>query len=569
MRLLLPLSLLALLSACSQHPTPSQTIKSEIDPPVDTASVTQVSFDEVQFREDIKTLSSDEFEGRAPTTRGEKLTLDYLTQAFKAIGLTGANKGDYLQAVPMVSYTASEAQEVNLAGLTLKYREDVVLGSRHDNGGVDIKDAPLVFVGYGISAPEYDWNDYQGIDMTGKIAVMLVNDPGFARPDSGLFNGKAMTYYGRWDYKYLEASKQGALGAIIIHDTAPASYPWSVVENSWTGAQQDLVHSKEKQAERVKVEGWITLDAATLLFDRSGISLENLSDRAANSPINLPLKQSADIQFANTAEYANSYNVVATLPGAKATDEHILFTAHWDHIGVDENRTDDKIYNGALDNASGTAGIMAIARQFVHQAKAGNPAKRSLTFIATTGEEQGLLGSRYYAANPIYPIDKSVAVFNLDSTNIYGRTSDYTIVGKGKSELEQYLIEALVPQNRVATSESRPESGGFFRSDHFSFAQKGVPAVFAGGGSQPVDESTRAYKARMKEIMKGCYHSTCDEYRDDWDLSGALEDIAVYYHAADSLANSSDWPGYYQGTEFHSLRAAKSTESEVTAKLED
>jgi len=569
MRLQLPLSALALLSACSQHPSQSPQQSPEIDPNTHSASVTQVNFNEARFREDIKTLSSDEFEGRAPTTRGEKLTLDYLTQAFKEMGLTGANKGDYLQAVPMVSYTASEAQEVNLAGLTLKYREDVVLSSRHDNGGVDIKDAPLVFVGYGISAPEYDWNDYQDIDMTGKIAVMLVNDPGFARPDSGLFNGKAMTYYGRWDYKYLEASRQGALGAIIIHDTAPASYPWAVVENSWTGAQQDLVHSKQKQAERVQVEGWITLDAATQLFDKSGISLKNLSDRAANSPVNLPLKQNADIQFANTAEYANSYNVVATLPGAKAADEHVLFTAHWDHIGIDENKTDDKIYNGALDNASGTAGILAIARQFAHQAKTGNPAERSLTFIATTGEEQGLLGSRYYAANPIYPIDKSVAVFNLDSTNIYGRTSDYTIVGKGKSELEQYLIQALAPQNRVATAERRPESGGFFRSDHFSFAQKGVPAVFAGGGSQPVDEPTRAYKARMKEVMKGCYHGTCDEYRDDWDLSGALEDIAVYYHAADSLANSADWPGYYQGTEFHSLRAAKSDENGVTAKLED
>ncbi|RTR26460.1 M28 family metallopeptidase [Shewanella atlantica] len=569
MRLLLPLSLLALLSACSQHPSQSQTLKSDIEPQGDSAKIAQISFDEALFREDIKTLSSDEFEGRAPTTRGEKLTLDYLTQAFKTMGLTGANNGDYLQAVPMVSYTASEEQEVNLAGLALKFREDVVLGSRHDNGGVDIKDAPLVFVGYGITAPEYDWNDYQDIDMTGKIAVMLVNDPGFARPDSGLFNGKAMTYYGRWDYKYLEASRQGALGAIIIHDTAPASYPWSVVESSWTGAQQDLVHSKQKQAERVQVEGWITLDAATQLFDKSGISLKNLSDRAANSPVNLPLKQNADIQFANKAEYANSYNVVATLPGAKATDEHILFTAHWDHIGVDESKDEDKIYNGALDNASGTAGILAIARQFAHQAEVGNPSKRSLTFIATTGEEQGLLGSRYYAANPIYPIDKSVAVFNLDSTNIYGRTSDYTIIGKGKSELEQYLIAALEPQNRVATPERRPESGGFFRSDHFSFAQKGVPAVFAGGGSQPVDESTSQYKARMKQIMKGCYHNTCDEYRDDWDLSGALEDIAVYYHAADSLANNSDWPGYYQGTEFHSLRGAKSDESQATAKLED
>ncbi|WP_394147903.1 M28 family metallopeptidase [Shewanella atlantica] len=567
MRLLLPLSLLALLSACSQHP--SQTIKSEIEPQADSTEITQVSFDETQFREDIKTLSSDEFEGRAPTTRGEKLTLDHLTQAFKAMGLTGANQGEYLQAVPMVSYTASDAQAVNLAGLKLKYREDIVLGSRHDNGGVDIKDAPLVFVGYGINAPEYDWNDYQDIDMTGKIAVMLVNDPGFARPESGLFNGRAMTYYGRWDYKYLEASRQGALGAIIIHDTAPASYPWSVVENSWTGAQQDLVQSKETQAERVQVEGWITLNAATELFDRAGISLKNLSDRAANSPVNLPLKQNADIQFANKAEYANSYNVVATLPGVESADEHILFTAHWDHIGVDESRSEDKIYNGALDNASGTAGILAIARQFAKQAKAGNPSKRSLTFIATTGEEQGLLGSRHYAANPIYPIDKSVAVFNLDSTNIYGRTSDYTIIGKGKSELEQYLIAALKPQNRVAVAERRPESGGFFRSDHFSFAQKGVPAVFAGGGSQPVDEPTREYKAKMKEIMKGCYHNTCDEYRDDWDLSGALEDIAVYYHAAEMLANNVDWPGYYRGTEFHSLRAAKSDESAVTAKLED
>jgi len=569
MRLLLPLSALALLSACSQPPSQSQKITPETDPRLESTTITRVSFDESQFREDIKTLSSDEFEGRAPTTHGEKLTLGYLIQAFKAMGLKGATNGDYLQAVPMVSYTAAEDQKINLAGLALKYREDVVLSSRHDNGGVDIKDAPLVFVGYGISAPEYNWNDYQDIDMTGKIAVMLVNDPGFARPDTGLFNGKAMTYYGRWDYKYLEASRQGALGAIIIHDTAPASYPWSVVVNSWTGAQQDLVPSKEQPAERVMVEGWITLEAATQLFDKSGISLKNLSDRAASSPINLPLKQNADIQFANTAAYANSYNVVATLPGDKAADEHILFTAHWDHLGVDESKGEDTIYNGALDNASGTAGILAIARQFAQQAKLGEPSDRSLTFIATTGEEQGLLGSRYYAANPLYPIDKSVAVFNLDSSNIYGRTHDYTIVGKGKSELEQYLIQALAPQNRVVTSEKRPEAGGFFRSDHFSFAQKGVPAVFAGGGSQPIDESTSRYKARMKQIMKGCYHNTCDEYRDDWDLSGALEDIAVYYHAAHSLANNADWPGYYQGTEFHSLRAAKSTQHEVTAKLED
>jgi Zn-dependent M28 family amino/carboxypeptidase len=563
MRSLLPVSALALLSACGQQATETQ---SHVQTPTQSQESAQVNFDEARFREDIKTLSSDKFEGRAPTTHGEKLTLDYLTTAFKEMGLSGANKGDFLQAVPMVSYTADEEQAISFAGIELKHRKDIVLGSRHDNGGINIKDAPLVFVGYGIAAPEYNWDDYQGIDMTGKIAVMLVNDPGFAKPESGLFNGKAMTYYGRWDYKYKEASDHGALGAIIIHDTAPASYPWSVVENSWTGAQQDLVQSKAK---RVQVEGWITLDVATQLFTQSGLSLPELMDKAANGSLNYPLQQTANIQFANKAEYANSYNVVATLAGSKTPDEHVLFSAHWDHIGVDESKTDDKIYNGALDNASGTAGILEIARQFAQQAKNGQPSDRSITFIATTGEEQGLLGSRYYAANPLYPIDKSVAVFNLDSTNIYGRTSDYTIVGKGKSELEEYLIKALEPLQRIAKAEKHPESGGFFRSDHFSFAQKGIPAVFAGGGSQPIDEATSQYKAKMKQIMKGCYHNTCDEYREDWDLSGALEDIGVYFNAAHALANSDDWPGYYQGTEFHRLRAAKSTEAQAAVSADE
>ncbi len=570
MRSLLPVSALALLSACGQQATETQShVQTPTQSQAQSDEKIQVNFDEARFREDIKTLSSDKFEGRAPTTHGEKLTLDYLTTAFKEMGLSGANKGDFLQAVPMVSYTADEDQTINFAGVELKHRKDIVLGSRHDNGGINIKDAPLVFVGYGITAPEYNWDDYQDIDMTGKIAVMLVNDPGFAKPESGLFNGKAMTYYGRWDYKYKEASDHGALGAIIIHDTAPASYPWSVVENSWTGAQQDLVQNKEEQAKRVQVEGWITLDVATQLFTQSGLSLPELMDKAANGSLNYPLQQTANIQFANKAEYANSYNVVATLAGSKTPDEHVLFSAHWDHIGVDESKTGDKIYNGALDNASGTAGILEIARQFAQQAKNGQPSDRSITFIATTGEEQGLLGSRYYAANPLYPIDKSVAVFNLDSTNIYGRTSDYTIVGKGKSELEEYLIKALEPLQRIAKAEKHPESGGFFRSDHFSFAQKGIPAVFAGGGSLPIDEATSQYKAKMKQIMKGCYHNTCDEYREDWDLSGALEDIGVYFNAAHALANSDDWPGYYQGTEFHRLRAAKSTEAQAAVSADE
>ncbi|QYK14360.1 M28 family peptidase [Shewanella rhizosphaerae] len=549
MRFALPTCALVLLSACSQH---APQLSSEEQVP---------AFNEARFRLDIQTLSSDKFEGRAPTTQGETLTLDYLSKAFAAAGLVGANDGSFLQPVPMVSYTASESQTVTLGDLPMHYRQDIVLGSRHDNQGVEIKDAPLVFVGYGIKAPEYNWDDYQGLDMKGKIALILVNDPGFALPESGKFNGKAMTYYGRWSYKFEEASRQGALGAIIIHDTKPASYPWSVVENSWTGAQQDLVLDKATQDSRVQVEGWITKEKASELFDSAGLSLATLSDRAASSPVNVALQKSANIAFANKAEYADSYNVVATLPGQGASDEQILFTAHWDHIGLDSSKQGDQIYNGALDNASGTAGILEIARQFAAQAKQGKPLKRSLTFVATTGEEQGLLGSRYYAANPVYPLDKTVAVFNLDSTNIYGRTSDYTIVGKGKSQLETYLVEAASGQQRTAVSETRPESGGFFRSDHFSFAKYGVPAVFAGGGNNPVDDATAKYKADMKAQMKGCYHNVCDEYRADWDLSGALEDLGVYYQAAQRLGNNGDWPGYFAGTEFHQLRPATTNET--------
>jgi Zn-dependent M28 family amino/carboxypeptidase len=573
----LPLCALVLLSACTDNP---DVIKDSLQlaaspvAAIDAIKNHSPVFDEARFRQDIQTLSSDEFEGRAPTTKGEKLTLDYLTQAFSEMGLKGANNGSFLQAVPMVSYTASENQEVSFGGMTLKYRKDMVLSSRHDNQDVKIQNAPLVFVGYGINAPEYQWNDYQGLDMKGKIAVILVNDPGFAKPERALFNGKAMTYYGRWNYKFEEASRQGALGAVIIHDTAPASYPWSVVENSWTGAQQDLVQDKAAQDSRVKVEGWLTLDAANALFTKAGHNLDSLMAQAAEQATNQALSLTADIRFSNHASYSDSYNFVATLPGAAAdantepaqkaqADEHIIFTAHWDHIGLDESKTGDNIYNGALDNATGTAGIMEIARQFAKQTKAGHGLKRSLTFIATTGEEQGLLGSRFYAANPLYPLDKTVAVFNLDSGNIYGKTSDYTIVGKGQSELESYLIEAAASQGRQATGESNPASGGFFRSDHFSFAKYGVPAVFAGGGSKPLDTVTSEYKKMMQAKMKGCYHNVCDHYHQDWDLSGALQDLAVYYQAAKVLANSQDWPGYYSGSEFNALRPAKNRQDEA------
>lgn len=578
MKPFIPLCAIVLLSACTdsvETMPDSRSIKLASEQNAANVAIANHSpvFNEARFRQDIQTLSSDKFEGRAPTTRGEKLTLAYLTQAFTQMGLKGANDGSFLQAVPMVSYTASENQRVSLGGIALNYRKDMVLSSRHDNEQISIANAPLVFVGYGINAPEYQWNDYQGLDMKGKIAVILVNDPGFAKPERALFNGKAMTYYGRWNYKFEEASRQGALGAVIIHDTAPASYPWSVVENSWTGAQQDLVLDKASQDLRVQVEGWITLDTANKLFTKAGFPLKDLMEKAAESATSQALALTADIAFSNQAKYSDSYNFVATLPANKSTDagasqadEHILFTAHWDHIGLDETKTGDNIYNGALDNATGTAGIMEIARQFAKQAQAGNGLKRSLTFIATTGEEQGLLGSRYYAANPLYPLDKTVAAFNLDSGNVYGKTSDYTIVGKGQSELETYLIDAAASQGRTATAEPNPASGGFFRSDHFSFAKYGVPAVFAGGGNEPLDAATATYKQAMQAKMKGCYHNVCDHYHQEWDLSGALQDLGVYYQAAQILGNSQDWPGYYSASEFNQLRPASTQSQQGAAK---
>lgn len=539
MRLLVPFCTLALLAGCTHE---------------NGDAAVGFHFDEQLFRQDIETLSSDAFEGRAPTTHGEKMTLDYLVSAFKSMGLQPGPAGSYLQKVPMVSYTASEQQQITLAGLPLKYRQDVVFSSHHDVKQIDIENAPLVFVGYGINAPEYGWNDYQGLNMQGKIAVILVNDPGFADPTSGKFNGKAMTYYGRWTYKYEEASRQGALGAIIIHQTEPASYPWAVVQHSWTGPQQDLAEANPQP--RVVVEGWMTLDAAKAVFAASGLELQAALDRAAHGPMQLPLEQTATIKFANNAEYGESYNVIANLPGTAKADEHILFTGHWDHLGKDDSLAGDKIFNGAMDNASGVSGMLAVARQFVAAAKAGHGIKRSVTFVVTTGEEQGLLGSRYYADHPLYPLKNTIGVFNLDSTNVYGRTKDFTIVGKGKSELELYLTAAATLQQRQVNAEQHPESGGYFRSDHFSFAKYGVPAVFGSSGQEPIDEATAKYKEQMQKRMKGCYHNVCDEYQADWDLSGALEDLAVYYQAATMLGNSNARPGYYEGTEFYSLRPA-------------
>ncbi|QIZ78855.1 M28 family metallopeptidase [Ferrimonas lipolytica] len=531
MRNLIGLTAITLLAACSGTST------------VD--SVTTVAFDEDRIRADIKELSSDEYLGRMPTTTGETLTLAYLTAQFKQMGLKPANGDSYLQAVPMQRFTTTDAA-LTLGQRHLDYPQQMVLNSYKDQQHVAIENSDIVFVGYGINAPEYQWNDYANLNVRGKTVVMLVNDPGFATQDPNSFKGGTMTYYGRWDYKFAEAGRQGAAAALIVHDTKPASYPWSVVKNSWTGAKLDLANSQDPHP---PLEGWISLEVAKSLFTDAGLDFEQLSQQATVKPTQISLGLSASANIHQTIDTATSYNVAATLPGSSNHSEQVLYTGHWDHIGAHG----DDIYNGAMDNASGIAAMLEIARQFSR----GPQPQRSVTFLAVTGEEQGLLGSRYYAANPLYPLQDTVGLFNIDSTNVFGKTKDYAVVGLGHSQLERYVVAAATAQGRSVTAESNPAAGSYFRSDHFSFVQKGVPAIYAKGGSIAWDESTATYRKQMQQEMKGCYHNPCDTYRSNWDLSGTLQDMQVYFNAGNALANSNERPGFHPSSEFHRLRPAQ------------
>ncbi|MGO2478567.1 MAG: M28 family metallopeptidase, partial [Pseudoalteromonas sp.] len=410
-----------------------------------------------------------------------------------------------------------------------------------------IKDSELVFVGYGVNAPEYNWNDYEGLDVKGKTVVMLVNDPGFATKDPALFTGDAMTYYGRWTYKYEEASRQGAAGAIIIHETAPASYPWSVVENSWSGEQFGF-QKENNNMDRVAVEGWVTTDVAKELFDKAGLDFATMKENAAKGAYHVDMGDlTASVAVKNTIKKSTSYNFIATLPGSEKPDEHIIYSAHWDHLGTDKNRKGDQIYNGAHDNATGTGGLIEVAEAFTKLPK--NPS-RSMTFLAVTAEEQGLLGSKYYAADPVIPANKTVANINMDSLNLLGKVKDISVVGIGKSEMDTLLETAAKAQGRVVSGDPKPSSGGYYRSDHFAFANMGIPAMYAGGGSEALDKETANYRKRMSLVLRGCYHQPCDRYRDEWDLSGAVQDLQLFYQVGFDISQQKDWPTWNSSSEF-------------------
>jgi len=509
------------------------------------------SFNVEEIKAHVKTFSSDEFGGREPSTAGGKLTTDLLIKEFKKLGLKPGNGDSYMQAVPMVSITSTPEKKLQIGDIVFDYPKNYVASSRKTQKSIELKDSELVFVGYGINAPEYDWNDYKNIDVKGKTVVILVNDPGFASQDSALFEGNTMTYYGRWIYKYEEAARQGAAGAIIVHETKPASYGWNVIESSWTGAQYHLP-AKEVNEAVVDVEMWLSIEKTTELFAKAGKDFTALKAKALSKNFTaIPLNIEASVSINNDIEESLSNNVIATIEGTEAKDEHVLYMAHWDHLGSTIVDGKKEIYNGAHDNATGTAGLIHIAKAYT---KLKTAPKRSVTIVAVTAEEQGRLGSRYFANHPTMPLNKIVGLVNMDSLDITGMKKDMTVVGFGKSDLEHYLAKAAKRQGRTLTPELTPERGYYYRSDHFSLAKKGVPALSAGGGSVWLNDKELTLGKKVKALVAKCYHQTCDEYNDNWGWDGMIAELQLFFETGYLLANTSAWPNWQDGTEFKASR---------------
>ncbi len=504
----------------------------------------------------VKTLASDAFAGRGPGTAGEDRTIDYIRSQFARIGLQPGNGDSWVQTVPMLETTANPSASLRFAigttEQTLRYGDDMVVWTRSGRSHVSLADSPLVFVGYGVDAPDRDWNDYAGIDVKGKTVVMLINDPGFHTNDPRLFDGRRMTLYGRWTYKFEEAARHGAAAALIIHDDAGASYDWSVVRNSWSGPQHDLLPADDP-GPRLTAQGWITQTSAEALFKAAGLDLATLR-AAANRPgfTAVPLNAKAALELDSHTVRKTSRNVLGLLPGTSNADEAIVYMAHWDHLGTHAGEPGDNIYNGAVDNATGVAGILEIVEAF---ANAPQRPRRSILFLATTLEESGLLGSRYYVALPVFPLAQTVAAINLDALAPIGKAHDLAIVGKGSSQLDQLLVTALAAQGRRASEERDVTAGDYFRSDHFSFAQAGVPALYISSGDNLIDGGTAAGTAAQVDYSEHRYHQPGDQYDPaSWNLDGIVEDLQALYSVGSTLANGDQWPDWSAGNPFKPLR---------------
>lgn len=541
----LSLLLLGALVGCSPQPTAESA----------SAELAETEFNPA-FAGYFADVASDELLGRAPATQGEERTVAYLEQQFARLGLTPFNSEGYRQGVPVVQIDPVKVSDLQLTDKTgqqqtLGYRKEMMAWSTRMLPEIAIDQSEMVFVGYGIVAPEYQWDDYAGLDVKGKTVVMLVNDPGFATKDPALFTGNAMTYYGRWTYKYEEAARQGAAMALIVHETDAASYGWNVVAG--TSPIRFELANDNNNMHRTAAEGWITTETAEQLFAGVGSNLAQMRQKALSRDFKaIPLEKTASLSIKNNLRKLNSSNVIGYIPGSKYPDEAVLYMAHWDHFGMDFSLPNNQIFNGAQDNAGGVAALLALAENF---AKGPQP-ERSIAFLAVTVEERGLLGSRWYAEHPLFAINKTVAGINMDVINVYGPMRDLMVFGFGSSELESMLEPYLEKQNRYIAPEPTPEDGFYYRSDHFSLARVGVPMFYGRGGVDSVEHGREWGLEQRRRYVSDYYHKVTDEFDPAWDLRGTQQDMYLYYHLGQELANSRVWPQWHEGKEFKAIREA-------------
>jgi len=550
-----PFLVLALLAASCGGAQPSE--------PVKTAAQAFAAIDGNAVLEHTKMLSQDAFEGRAPGTKGEDFTVAYIVDQFRKAGLKPAGPdGTFIQKVPLYGITPDPQVSLTFAKgnlvQSLKFKDDFVAWTKHISDTAELKDSEMVFVGYGVQAPEFSWDDYKGADLRGKTLVMLIGDPPVPDPanpgqlDPKVFGGSAMTYYGRWTYKYEIGAKVGAAGILIVHETEPAGYPFSVVQNKIT-EQFDLI-APDRNMSRASVEGWISLDQAKKLFALAGKDFDALKKEAVTRTFKpVPLGVDASITIRNSVRTIISRNVAGEVEGSdrKLKQEYVVYTAHWDHLGIGPEVNGDKIYHGAQDNATGIGGLIELARAYVSMSP--RP-KRSILFLAVTAEEQGLLGSQYYASNPLHPLAKTLADINMDVLNVYGRTHDMTIVGLGNSELDDYAQQVAAEQGRVIKPDPTPEKGSYYRSDHFPFAKLGVPALASGSGIDYVGKPPDYGRKIKEEFTAHIYHQPADMVRPDWDMSGAVLDLQFYGLVGYRVAQADRYPAWKAGSEFKLIR---------------
>lgn len=512
-----------------------------------------VSQYESLLRESIRTLASDEFMGRKPFTQGEESTLSYLEKQFKLLDLEPGNKDSYFQEVPLVDiFSTVKKGKITIknkeTSQDFKFLDEIAGGSKRISEEERIEEAPLIFAGFGINAPEYDWNDFSDIDVKGKVIVVLINDPGFY--DSDLFRGRNMTYYGRWTYKFEEAARQGAAGVIIIHETEPASYGWGVVRSHWSRSNL-YMESEDGNKEAAAFDGWISKEAAQKLFDFAGLDYDDLIAQAKKPGFKaIPLNLNFTATIENKIERKTSKNVAAVLPGTDLKDQYIIYSAHWDHLGTGEPVDGDSIYNGAADNASGTAGLLTLAKMFKDEPNT----KRSILFLALTAEEQGLLGSEYYTSHPIYPLKNTVVDINMDVLQPFGKMKDIFLIGKGQSNVDDYLLDAAQEVDREVREPEDQSDGWYYRSDHFNFAKAGVPTLYIANGEESIEHGAEWSKKQIEEYNTNRYHKPQDNYSDDWDLSGILSDLDLIYRAGKKLADTSEFPIWKEDVLYKKIR---------------